>query len=111
MNGPAQGGLAARFLMLWTAAVLATATAFVVHLALRYRNVALGYEVGEARREQRRLLEQKRLLAIEAETLRRIPRVETVARGVLEMEVPEPARVVPMADRAHRPRRTSGRVR
>ena len=35
-----------RFLPLWCVAVLATATAFVVHLAIRFETVRLGYEVG-----------------------------------------------------------------
>lgn len=99
----------ARFLALWTAAVLATAAAFVVHLALRFETVRLGYEVGDARREQRRLIEQRRLLAIEAATLRQAHRVEAVARGALEMDVPEPERIVPIDGR--RSRRSSGRVR
>lgn len=86
----------ARFLALWTAAVLACAVAFTVHLALRFETVRLGYEVGETRREQRRLIEERRLLAIEAATLRQSDRVESIARGGLGMEVPEPARIVPM---------------
>lgn len=103
-------GIAARFLMLWTAAVLATAAAFVVHLAMRFETVRLGYEVGSERREQRRLIEQRRLLSVEAATLRRAPRIETVARGVLEMDVPEAERVVPITPQ-RRSRRASGRVR
>lgn len=99
----------ARFLALWTAAVLATAAAFVVHLALRFETVRLGYAVGDARREQRRLIEQGRLLSIEAATLRQAHRVEAVARGSLEMDVPEPERVVPIDGR--RTQRASGRVR
>jgi cell division protein FtsL len=99
----------ARFLALWTAAVLATAAAFVVHLALRFETVRLGYEVGQTRREQRRLVEQRRLLAIEAATLRQTQRVEAVARGTLRMEVPAPDRVVPVGGRANQ--RVAGRIR
>lgn len=99
----------ARFLALWTAAVIACAAAFVVHLALRFETVRLGYEVGESRRDQRRLIEQRRLLAIEAATLRQADRVEAVARGTLQMDVPEPDRVVPIDGR--RRRRAAGRVR
>jgi len=105
----ARSGVAARFLMLWIAAVLATAAAFVVHLSMRFETVRLGYEVGDARREQRRLIEQRRLLALEAATLRQAPRVEAIARGVLEMEPPSADRVVPITPR--RRRRTAGRVR
>lgn len=99
----------ARFLALWSVAVLATAAAFVVHLALRFETVRLGYEVGDARREQRRLIEQRRLLAIEAATLRQAQRVEAVARGALDMDVPEPERIVPIDGR--RRQRAAGRVR
>lgn len=98
----------ARFLALWLAAVLATATAFIVHLALRFETVRLGYEVGETRREQRRLIEQQRLLAIEAATLRGSERVEAVARNALGMDVPDPESIVPIEEQ--RSRRTSGRV-
>lgn len=101
---------AARFIMLWTAAVLACAAAFVVHLSMRFETVRMGYEVSAERREQRRLIEQKRLLSVEAATLRRASRVETVARGVLEMDVPEPDRVIPI-DPSRSSRRTAGRVR
>ncbi len=101
-----------RFLLLWTAAVLATAMAFIVHLAMRFETVRLGYEVGSARREQRQLIEARRNLAIEAATLRQAARVETVARQALDMEVPDPARIVPVGRVASaRAGRTSGRVR
>lgn len=101
----------ARFLVLWSVAVIAAAAAFVSHLALRHHTVQLGYEVGRARRTQRRMIEQRRLLAIEAATLRRPDRIETVARGRLEMDVPEPARVVPIGQRGRRQQRMAGRVR
>lgn len=100
----------ARFLVLWSVAVIAAAAAFVGHLALRQNTVQLGYEVGQARRVQRRLIEQRRLLAIEAAMLRQAPRIETVARGSLGMDVPEPARVVPVGQRRTQ-RRMAGRVR
>ena len=54
------------FLILWTLAVAATVTAFVMHLALRGRNVELGYDLGKARGEQARLREVKRVLELEA---------------------------------------------
>jgi cell division protein FtsL len=100
----------ARFVVLWSVAVLAAAAAFVVHLSLRYHTVDLGYQVGQARRAQRRLIEQRRLLAIEAATLRQSERIETIARGRLGMDVPDPARIVPVG-RDGRQRRVAGRVR
>jgi cell division protein FtsL len=90
----------ARFLALWTVAVLATAASFVMHLALRFETVRLGYEVGAARKEQRRLVEARRLLSLEAATLRQADRVEAVARGSLEMEVPDPSRVITVGERS-----------
>jgi cell division protein FtsL len=101
--------LARRFLALWAIAVLATAAAFVAHLALRFETVRLGYDVGAARRTQRSLVEQRRLLSLEAATLGQADRVEAVARGSLGMDVPQPERVVPMGARASR--RASGSVR
>lgn len=101
--------LARRFLALWAIAVLATAAAFVAHLALRFETVRLGYDVGGARRAQRSLVEQRRLLSLEAATLGQADRVEAVARGSLGMDVPLPARIVPMG--AHVSRRSSGGVR
>lgn len=83
-----------RLLALWMAAIVASATAFVVHLALRFETVRLGYEVGAARREERRLLEARRLLAIEAATLRQASRIEALARDSLGMEVARPEAIV-----------------
>ena len=85
-----------RFLSLWCVAVLATAAAFVVHLSIRFETVRLGYEVSEERERERELLQDKRLLSIEAATLRQSGRIETIARGTLGMEVPKPTRIVTM---------------
>ena len=108
-RSPKKRASSARFLLLWTAAIMAAASAFVVHLAMRFETVRLGYAVGEARREQESLLEEKRLLSIEAATLRRDERVETIARGLLQMHTPPAERIVPMGER--QPRRTAGRAR
>jgi cell division protein FtsL len=83
-----------RFLALWVVAVVATAAAFVVHLALRFEIVRYGYALGEARRERERLIEERRLLSLEAEMLRHPERVEAIAKGVLGMEEPPPNRVI-----------------
>jgi len=84
----------ARFLALWTAAVLATAVSFVVHLTLRFETVRLGYQVSEARKVQRELIDSKRLLYLEAATLREPDRIEAMARGVLGMDVPEASHII-----------------
>lgn len=96
---------------LWTLAVFAASLAFIAHLMLRFETVRLGYEVGRARREQRRLVEERRLYSIEAATLRDVERVETIARGSLGMEMPEADRIVPVGTAATRTRRAAGRVR
>ncbi len=98
-----------RFLPLWCVAVLATAAAFVVHLAIRFETVRLGYEVSDERSRHRELLQDRRLLSIEAATLRQSGRIETIARGTLGMEVPKPTRIVTMNEK--RQPIASGRVR
>jgi cell division protein FtsL len=101
-----------RPMTLWTVAVIAASLAFIAHLSLRFETVGLGYDVGRARTAQRRLVEERRLLSIEAATLRDVARVETIARGALGMEVPEPERVVPVGSgTSGGRRRTSGRMR
>lgn len=82
------------FLALWTLAVVATVTAFVVHLALRGRTVDLGYKLGRARAEQARLREVKRVLSLEAASYETPQRVEMVARTLLGMTPPPPERVI-----------------
>lgn len=98
-----------RFLPLWCVAVFATAAAFVVHLAIRFETVRLGYEVSEERQRQSDLLQNRRLLSIEAATLRQSGRIETIARGALGMEVPKPTRIITMS--AQQAPTASGRVR
>jgi cell division protein FtsL len=82
------------FLALWTVAVIATVSAFVVHLALRGRTVDLGYKLGKARAEQARLREVKRVLSLEAASYETPQRVEYVARTLLGMTPPPPERVI-----------------
>jgi len=82
------------FVALWTLATIATATAFVLHLALRGRIVSLGYDLGKARAEQGRLREVKRVLEVEAASYKTPERVEVVARTLLGMEPPPPERIV-----------------
>jgi cell division protein FtsL len=81
-------------LPLWTLAVAATVSAFVVHLALRGRTVQLGYELGRARQEQAHLREVRRVLELESASYKTPERVEIVARTLLGMEPPPPERIV-----------------
>jgi cell division protein FtsL len=84
------------FLPIWTLAIAATVSAFVVHLALRGRTVQLGYELGHARQEQARLREVKRVLEVESASYKTPERVEIIARTLLGMEPPSPDRIVPL---------------
>jgi cell division protein FtsL len=84
------------FLPVWTLAIAATVSAFVVHLALRGRTVQLGYELGRARQEQARLGEVKRVLEVEAASYKTPERVEIIARTLLGMEPPAQDRIVPL---------------
>jgi cell division protein FtsL len=85
------------FIALWTLAVTASVCAFVLHLAMRGRTVALGYELGRARAEQARLREVKRVLQVESASYKTPERVEIVARTLLGMEPPLPDRIIPLA--------------
>lgn len=87
------------FLLHWTLAVVAASLAFVVHLAMRGRTVALGYELGKARQEQARLREVKRVHELEAASYKTPQRVELVARSLLAMEPPSADRIVPLRSR------------
>ncbi|MCA9601662.1 MAG: cell division protein FtsL [Myxococcales bacterium] len=98
-----------RFLALWTVAVLATAAAFVVHLTVRFETVRLGYAIGAKRKERDKLLEEKRMLAVEAASLKSAVRVETIARGVLKMDAADAQSVITVDRRTAR--RTAGAVR
>lgn len=82
------------FLLLWTLAVAATVSAFVLHLALRGRSMQLGYELGKARQEQSRLREVERVMQLEAASYKTPERVEIVARTLLAMEPPSPDRII-----------------
>lgn len=88
------------FLFNWTLAVVATVSAYCVHLAMRGRTVALGYELGKARNEQARLREVKRVLELESASYKTPERVEIVARSLLGMEPPGPERIVSTSSRA-----------
>jgi len=83
----------AHFVALWTLAVVATACAFILYLALRSRAVELGYRLGKARAKQSQLRETRRVLQVEAVAYRNPERIDDLARGVLQMEEPPPQRI------------------
>jgi cell division protein FtsL len=82
------------FLPLWTLAIAAAVSAFVVHLALRNKTMQLGYELGRARQDEAKLREVKRVLEVEAASYKAPERVELVARSLLGMEPPPAERIV-----------------
>ncbi len=94
MRAPRRGAASRTFVAIWTLATVATVCAFLVHLALRGKTVALGYELGRARAEQARLREVKRVLEVEAASYKTPERVEIVARTLLGMEPPTPDRII-----------------
>ncbi len=88
-----QGG-SRPFLVLWTLAVVAATTAFVLHLGLRVRSVELGYELGRAHARVARLREIKRVHELELASHKTPERVDLVARTLLGMSEPTPDRII-----------------
>jgi hypothetical protein len=82
-----------RFVGLWTLAVVATASAFILYLALRSRAVELGYRLGRARAKQTQLRETRRVLQVEAVAYRSPQRIEALGKGVLQLEEAPPQRI------------------
>ena len=84
------------FLVLWTFAVSATTSAFVVHLALRNRELELGYALGRSQARIARLREVKRVLELELASNGTPMRVELVAKSLFKMASPTPDRIISM---------------
>ncbi len=82
------------FLILWTLAVLAATSAFILHLGLRVRSVELGYELGRAHARVERLREVKHVLELELASHKTPERVDFVARTLLGMSEPTPDRIL-----------------
>jgi cell division protein FtsL len=82
------------FLILWTLAVLAATSAFILHLALRVKSVELGYELGRAHARVERLREVKHVLELELSSHKTPERVDFVARTLLGMSEPTPDRIL-----------------
>ena len=81
------------FVALWTLAVMASASAFILYLGIRVRAVELGYELGRAHARVARLREVKRVLELELASHRTSERVDLVARSLLGMSEPTPDRI------------------
>jgi cell division protein FtsL len=84
------------FVALWTLAVVAATSAFVLYLSLRVRSVELGYELGRAHARVARLREVKRVLELELASHETPERVDMVARTLLGMAPPTPDRLLSM---------------
>ena len=82
------------FLTLWTLAVVAATTAFVLYLALRSRSVELGYQLGRSHAEVARLREVRRVLELELSAYKTPERVDLVARTLLGMDEPGADRIL-----------------
>jgi len=80
------------FLILWTLAVLAATSAFILRLGLRVKSVELGYELGRAHARVERLREVKHVLELESH--KTPERVDFVARTLLGMSEPTPDRIL-----------------
>lgn len=96
------------FLTLWTLAVAAATTAFVLQLSLRVRSVELGYELGRAHAHLERLREVRHVLELELASHKTPERVEFVARTLLGMSEPDAARVFPVGTMPSEPPDASG---
>src|ERR1041384_1705535 len=86
-------------LTLWTLAVVAAASAFVLHLALRVKSVELGYELGREHARVARLREVKHVLELEVASHKTPERVDFVARTLLGMSEPTADRILPAGRR------------
>jgi hypothetical protein len=84
------------FLTLWTMAVVAATSAFVVHLALRNRELELGYALGRSQGRIARLREVKRVMELELASNGTPARVELVAKALFKMAPPTPDRIISM---------------
>ncbi|MDP3278136.1 MAG: hypothetical protein Q8Q09_23320 [Deltaproteobacteria bacterium] len=99
-----------RFIALLTLSIASASTAFITHLALRFKNVAAGYRVQEARTEGQRLRERANQLRIELSSRRSPQALTQLAQGDLGMI--EPDRVTTLVvGGSVRPARLSGRAR
>jgi hypothetical protein len=82
------------FVVLWTLAVAAATTAFVLYLALRTRSMEVGYELGRAHGRVARLREVRRVLELELSSYKTPERVDLVSRTLLGMDAPGAERIL-----------------
>jgi len=92
------------FVTLWTFAVVAATTAFVLYLALRTRSMELGYELGRAHGRVARLREVRRVLELELSSYKTPERVDLVSRTLLGMDAPGADRILSLGKQPEEPR-------
>ena len=92
------------FVPLWTLAVIAATTAFVLYLALRTRSIELGYELGRAHGRVARLREVRRVLELELSSYKTPERVDLVSRTLLGMDTPGADRILALGKQPEEPR-------
>jgi hypothetical protein len=88
----------APFLVLWSAAVVATTAAFLVHLSIRVEAFDLGYQLGRDHAHTERLREVRRVLELEVASHKTPERVDFVARQLLSMSEPSVDRIFSAGD-------------
>ncbi len=99
-----------RFMVMFSLAVVSSVAAFVVHLALRNQNIAMGYEVERARNEALRLRGGINQVRLELAARRSPAALEDIGRNELGMVDPDRVPTL-VAGGATRPGRSSGRPR
>lgn len=99
-----------RFMVMFALAVVSSVAAFVVHLALRNQNIAMGYEVERARNEGLRMRGEINHVRLELAARRSPATLEQVGRDELGMVEPDHVPTL-VAGGATRPARSSGRAR
>lgn len=82
------------FPALWLLALAATVSGLLVHLAIRGRVMAAGYDLGRAYADQEQLKEVRRVLDLERAAERSPDRIRAVAKALRRMEPPTPEQVI-----------------
>jgi cell division protein FtsL len=82
------------FPAIWVLALAASVSAMLVHLAIRGRVLAAGYDLGRAYAEQEQMKEVRRVLELERASERSPERIRTVAKALRSMDPPAPEQVV-----------------
>jgi cell division protein FtsL len=84
--------------------VAAATSAFIVHLALRNRELELGYALGRSQARVARLREVKRVLELELASNGTPSRVDLIAQALFKMAPPTADRIISMGPAPNSPR-------